>query len=556
MMGPETLQILHGIVGCVALLLLLIASMPVAFAMALVGAVGIWSLSGLPAAMFTLGSELSTNFGNGSLTVIPLFILMGQVAFHSGISGRLFEAAYRWLGALPGGLAMATVGACTGFGAICGSGPATAATMAAVALPEMRRRNYSMELASGAVAAGGSLGMMIPPSVVFIVYGIMTEQSPGKLFIAGILPGLLLAVLFCLTIYMNCVRHPEQGPASPPFSWRERLTALAGVGETMALFVLVIGGMFGGIFTPVEAAAVGAAGSIVLAMARRQLSLRAFRRSLLETARTSCMVMMIVAGAMIFGRFLTATSLPIKLAGALANLPLPSAMVMGGIIFFYLFAGCFVDALALILLTVPVFYPVVVKLGYDPIWFGVIIVVVTQMGVISPPVGVNVYVVSGIARDIPLQAVFKGALPFLGALVVGSVLLILFPEVCLYLPTRGPAGMAALAAVGGLALVQAGALLLGGRAFGIAGADYGRACMVVLTRLALVQGVFAHVPDRGLTTWIAAGLFSLVTGIVLTKLLCRASWRRAALAWGAAALTWVVFVWAAATQGYDLSHLF
>lgn len=551
-MSPEV----QGALGCLVLVLLLMGSMPVAFAMALVGGLGVWSLSGYHAAMFTLSSELFSNFENGSLTVIPLFILMGQVAFHSGISGRLFEAAYRWLGPLPGGLAMATVGACTGFGAICGSGPATAATMAAVALPEMRRRGYSMELASGAVAAGGSLGMMIPPSVVFIVYGIMTEQSPGDLFIAGVLPGLMLAVLFCLTIYWTCVRHPRQGPPSAPFTWGEKFRALLGVGETLALFVLVIGGMFGGLFTPVEAAAVGAAGSIVLALLRRQLTMKAFRRSLLETVRTSCMVMMIVAGAMIFGRFLTATNLPMQLAEALAALPLPGFLVIAGIILFYLVAGCFVDALALILLTVSVFFPAVMALGYDPIWFGVIIVVVTQMGVISPPVGVNVYVVAGIERDIPLQTVFKGAMPFLGALVVGSVLLILFPEICLYLPRRGPAGMGVLAILGALALVQAGALLLGARWFRVAGATYGQACAAVLAKLALVQAVFCHLPATSLRFWLATGLFSLATGTLFTKTICRTPWRRAAATWGTAALSWVLLAWGASLLGHDLTRLF
>jgi tripartite ATP-independent transporter DctM subunit len=546
----------QGVLGCLALLILLVGSMPVAFAMAVVGFAGIWSLSGFNAATFTLSSELFSNFGNGSLTVIPLFILMGQVAFHSGISGRLFEAAYRWLGALPGGLAMATVGACTGFGAICGSGPATAATMAAVALPEMRRRNYSMELASGAVAAGGSLGMMIPPSVVFIVYGIMTEQSPGDLFIAGILPGLLLALLFCITIYINCVRRPEQGPPAAPFTWRQRLAALAGVGETLALFTLVIGGMFGGLFTPVEAAAVGATGSIVLSVVRRQLSWRGFQKSLLETVRTSCMVMMIVAGAMIFGRFLTATNLPLQLASLLARLPLPNALVMAGIIGFYLVAGCFVDALALVLLTVPVFYEAVIKLGYDPIWFGVIIVVVTQMGVISPPVGVNAYVVSGIERDIPLQTVFKGALPFLGALVVGSVLLMLFPEICTYLPKRGPGGMYVLLLLGALALAQAGALYGACRWLRVADATYGRACVSVLAKMALVQGVFSHFAATGATFWVAAGTSSLVAGAVFTKAVFRTRWRTATLAWGAAALSWGLLAWLGALSGHDLTRLF
>jgi tripartite ATP-independent transporter DctM subunit len=551
-MSPE----MQGVLGCAILVMLLMGSMPVAFAMAVVGFVGFWSLNGFNAATFILGSELFSNFGNGSLTVIPLFILMGQVSFHSGISGRLFEAAYRWLGPLPGGLAMATVGACTGFGAICGSGPATAATMAAVALPEMRRRNYSMELASGAVAAGGSLGMMIPPSVVFIVYGIMTEQSPSDLFIAGVLPGLLLAMLFCITIYITCVRHPKHGPPSASFTWKEKFSALAGVGETLALFVLVIGGMFGGFFTPVEAAAVGAAGSIILALLRRQLSWAGLKKSLLETVRTSCMVMMIVAGAMVFGRFLTTTHLPIKLASSLAALPLPSIIVMAGVIAFYLFAGCFVDALALILLTIPVFYPVVMTLGYDPIWFGVIIVVVTQMGVISPPVGVNAYVVSGIERDIPLQTVFKGAMPFLGALIVGSALLMVFPDICLYLPQRGPAGMGILLAIGGLVLAQAGVLLVAARQVGGASATYGRSCVAALVRLAAVQAVFSHFAASGAAFWVPAIVTSLVAGTVASKWALRLRWLQAALAWTVAALSWVLIAWAAHAMGYDLRRLF
>ncbi len=359
---------------------------------------------------------------------------MGQIAFHAGISRRLFDAAYHWLGPLSGGLAMSTVGACTAFGAICGSGPATAATMAAVALPEMKRYKYDMELACGAVAAGGSLGMLIPPSVVFIVYAIMTEQSIGKLFIAGIVPGIFIALLFCLTIYINCKRKPRLGPAAPSSSWKEKFLSLTGVSETIILFVLVMGGMFFGFFTPTEAAAIGAGGCIAIALIKRQLDWKRFQQSLRETMRTSCMVIFIVTGAVIFGHFLAVTRIPFELASWLAGLHLPSWTVMGMIILFYLLAGCFVDALALILLTIPIFTPVVAGLGYDPIWFGVIIVVVTQMGVISPPVGVNVYVVSGIARDVPLQTVFKGSMPFLLALIIAAVILVAFPQITLFLP--------------------------------------------------------------------------------------------------------------------------
>ncbi len=423
-----------GILGCIILFVLLAASLPVAFAMAVIGFIGFALIVNTHAAASMITVELYETFTSYSLTVIPLFVFMGQIAFHAGISRRLFDAAYHWLGHLPGGLAASTVGACAGFGAICGSGPATAATMASVALPEMKRYKYSNELSCGTVAAGGGLGMLIPPSVVFIVYAILTGQSIGKLFMAGILPGLLIALLFCLTIYARCIINPELGPAGPAMSWRSRFLSLAGLIETLALFVLVMGGMFLGYFTPTEAAAIGAAGSLIIAGIRGQLSRKMLMRSLMETVRTSCMVMFIVAGAVIFGRFLAITRIPFELATWLAGLPLPGWMVIGMIILFYLASGSFIDALALILLTIPIFYPVVTTLGYDPIWFGVIIVIVTQMGVITPPVGVNVYVVSGIERDVPLQTIFRGTMPFLLALIIAAVLLIIFPSICTFLP--------------------------------------------------------------------------------------------------------------------------
>ncbi len=425
-----------GISGCIVLFILLALSMPVAFAMSIVGFIGFAMVVSPHSAASMITIDLYETFSKYSLTVIPLFVFMGQVAFHSGISRRLFNAAYHWLGHLPGGLAMSTVGACTGFGAICGSGPATAATMSSVALPEMKRYGYDMELGCGAVASGGSLGMLIPPSVVFIVYALLTEQSVGKLFIAGILPGLLIAFLFCLTIYINCKRKPGLGPPGDKKSWRAKFNSLKDVSETLILFLAVIGGMFLGYFTPTEAAAIGAAGSLVIAAFRKKLKIKMLARSLKETARTSCMVMIIVTGAVIFGHFLAVTRIPFELATALSELALPSWVIMGIIILFYLVVGCFIDALALILLTIPIFFPVVQNLGYDPLWFGVMIVVVTQMGVISPPVGVNVYVVSGIERDVPLQKIFRGALPFLLSLIIAAILLMLFPQICLYLPGK------------------------------------------------------------------------------------------------------------------------
>jgi C4-dicarboxylate transporter DctM subunit len=423
-----------GILGCVLLIVLLFTSMPVAFAMIAAGVAGFAFIVTPHAAFSMVVADLFDTFSSYSLTVIPLFVFMGQVAFHAGISRRLFRTAYAWIGHLPGGLAMATVGACTGFGAICGSGPATAATMASVALPEMRRYGYSDELASGSVAAGGSLGMLIPPSVVFIVYALMTEQSIGALFLAGIVPGVLIAVLFCLSIYVRCRVHPKLGPAGPRTTWRERFSSLTGVVETLILFVAVIGGMFLGLFTPIEAAAIGAAGSLVIALVRRQVTWERLRRILLETVRTSAMVFFIVAGAVVFGRFLAVSQIPFVVARWFTEVALPGWSVMFLIIAFFLVAGCFIDALALILLTIPIFYPVVLDLGYDPIWFGVIVVVVTQMGVITPPVGVNVYVVSGIERNIPLQSIFKGSLPFLLMLLVAAVVLVFFPRLSLLLP--------------------------------------------------------------------------------------------------------------------------
>ncbi len=423
-----------GVLGCLFLVVLLFTSMPVAFAMIATGLAG-FALIVTPQAAFSMVvADLYDTFSSYSLTVIPLFVFMGQVAFHAGISRRLFKTAYTWIGHLPGGLAMATVGACTGFGAICGSGPATAATMASVALPEMRRYGYSEQLATGAVAAGGSLGMLIPPSVVFIVYAIMTEQSIGSLFLAGIVPGVLIALLFCVSIYLRCRANKNMGPAGPRMSWLQRLKSLTGVVETLLLFVAVIGGMFIGLFTPIEAAAIGAAGSLLIAAIKGQLGWQRMRRILLETVRTSVMVFFIVAGAVVFGRFLAVSQIPFVIARWLTGLPFPGWAVMFLIIAFFLIAGCFIDALALILLTIPIFYPVVLELGFNPIWFGVMVVVVTQMGVITPPVGMNVYVVSGIARAVPLQTIFKGSLPFLLMLLLAAVILVFFPGLSLLLP--------------------------------------------------------------------------------------------------------------------------
>ena len=427
-----------GLIGVSALIVLLYSRMPVGFAMGFVGLLGFSYVVNLNAGVNLLVRDVWDIFSSYNLTVIPLFVFMGQVAFHAGISRRLYDSAYVVFGHWRGGLAMTTVGACALFSAICGSTNATAATMAIVTLPEMKRYGYDMRLATGTVAAAGSLGIMIPPSVIFIVYGIMTEQSIGKLFAAGILPGILLAALFMLTIYIQVSRNPALAPPGPKTSLKQKLKSFIGVVETMILFGMVMGGMFWGLFTPTEAAATGAFLTLLIALIGRQLSWQGFVQSLSDTTRISCMIMVIVTGAVVFGHFMAITRLPYELADWVGALALPAYAIMGVIIFIYIIGGCFMDALAMIMLTIPIFFPLVKTLGFDPIWFGVIIVLVTEMGVITPPVGVNVYVVHGVAKDVPLEDVFIGAFPMLLAMLVCNLILLIFPQIALFLPGLMP----------------------------------------------------------------------------------------------------------------------
>jgi C4-dicarboxylate transporter DctM subunit len=424
-----------GIIGIVFLIVILFTKFPVAFCMALVGLLGFGYLVSPQAALNIIAKDFYTVFSSYGLTVVPLFVFMGQILFYAGISRKLYDAAYAWLGHYKGGLAMATVGACASFSAICGSTNATAATMATVALPEMKRFNYSDELATGVVAAGGSLGILIPPSVIFIVYGIMTEQSIGKLFMAGILPGILLSALFILTIYIWVSMNPKMAPSIEKQNFKVKIRSLTGLIEVIILFILVMGGLFLGIFTPTEAGAVGALGGVVIPLIRRQLTWKGFITALYSSTLTTCMIFMIVAGATVFGHFLAVTTIPSVLSDWVVGLPLPPWAIMIVVMFFFFIGGCFMDALGMILLTIPIFFPVAVALGYDPIWFGVVIVLVTELGVITPPVGINVYVVSGIAKDVPLEIIFKGAFPFVLTLLAYLVIMIIFPQIALFLPS-------------------------------------------------------------------------------------------------------------------------
>ncbi|MBE9570087.1 MAG: TRAP transporter large permease [Proteobacteria bacterium] len=424
-----------GIIGIAILVILLFSNMPVGFVMGFLGFLGFSYVVNINAGLSLLAMDIWDVFGSYGLTVIPLFVFMGQIAFHAGISRRLYDSAYVLVGHRRGGLAMATVAACAGFSAISGSTNATAATMATVTLPEMKRYNYDMSLATGTVAAAGSLGILIPPSVIFIVYGILTEQSIGKLFAAGIFPGILLSILFMLTIYLRVLKNPSLAPPGPKTSIKEKMVSFVGVIETLLLFAMVMGGIFFGIFTPTEAAAAGAFLTLLIAILRRQLTWQGFVQSLADTTRISCMVMVIVTGATIFGHFMAITRLPFELAGWVSSLPLPRSAIMMVIVLIYLFGGCFMDALAMIMLTIPIFFPVAQALGFDPIWFGVVIVLITEMGVITPPVGVNVYVVYGVAKDVPLEVIFKGVFPMLLALLLCNLILLFFPQIALFLPS-------------------------------------------------------------------------------------------------------------------------
>jgi tripartite ATP-independent transporter DctM subunit len=359
---------------------------------------------------------------------------MGYLAARAGLSQKLFRAANVWLGHWRGGLAMATVGACAGFAAICGSSVATGATMCTVALPEMRRYRYADSLSTGSIAAGGTLGILMPPSIIFVLYGIMTEQSIGKLLLAGIIPGLVLTVLFMLTIGLITTVNPELGAAGPRTTWRERLLAIRDVWEVLVLFLVVIGGLYIGLATPVESAAFGAVGALLFGLGKRKLTWQGLLAALEETVRTTAMVFFIVIGADLFGYFMALSQMPMQIAAWLGRLQAAPVVILWAMIVTYIVLGALMDELAMILLTVPIFFPVITAVGYDPIWFGVIIVVVVQIGLIAPPVGLNVFVIGGMARDVPLATIYRGIMPFLLAQIVLLVLLTLWPGMALLLP--------------------------------------------------------------------------------------------------------------------------
>jgi C4-dicarboxylate transporter DctM subunit len=422
------------IVAFVVFLILLFLRMPIAFAFAIAGFGGFVYLKGIGPALSLLGSAPYGWASSSSLIPLPLFVLMGQLAFHSGISRDLYETAYRWIGRFPGGLAMTTVLACTGFAACTGSSVAGAATMGTIAMPEMRKYNYSPYLATGAIASGGTLGILIPPSTIFIIYGYLTGTSIGSLFIAGILPGLLLSGIFLILIYLRCRLNPRLGPPMDiPASWRERLTSLRGAAGMLFLFFLVIGGLYGGIFAPSEAGAIGALGACLFALFRRRLTWRVLISCLRDTAKITSFALVILIGAMIFGAFLAHSGIPSIISQWVVRLPISPYLIVAGVIILYIPLGMAMDALPMILLTMPVIFPAIIALGFNPVWFGVLVVISAEMALISPPVGINVFVVQGVCNE-PLHVVFRGVIPFILVMIVCLAILVAFPQIAMFLP--------------------------------------------------------------------------------------------------------------------------
>jgi tripartite ATP-independent transporter DctM subunit len=429
-MTPTALALL----GILFMFLLMLLRMPVGFAMFLAGFIGFAQAVSPRAAYSILSTDIWNGFASYSLSVIPMFVFMGQIAFRAGVTESLYNAAYKWVGHMRGGMAGTTIAASTAFAAICGSNAATTATMGTIALPEMKKFNYSTLLSTGSVAVGGTLGVVIPPSVVLIIIAIQTEQSIIRLFIANIIPGLLLSALFLLTVFLVCLKHPQLGPAGPRSTLREKFYSLPGVIEPLLLFMLVIFGLYRGWFTPTEAGAVGSFGALVIALIQRKLSWKAFSMAVQDTLRISAMVMILIVGAVTFGRFLTVTRLPYNLAEWAAALPVSPMLILAVVILIYLIGGAVMDALGFLTLSIPIFFPLALALGFHPIWYTVLLCIITTMGAITPPVGVNTFIVKGLSPEVPIEEIFKGVGLFMGAYLACILILIIFPQIALFLP--------------------------------------------------------------------------------------------------------------------------
>jgi len=423
-----------GISGVIALFVFMLLGMPIGLTMGLIGLLGLVLISGVDAALIRLGLTAFSSTNSYIISLLPLFTLMGEFAFASGITRDAYGAGYKWIGHRPGGLAIATIGGCAAFAAVCGSSIATSATIGAAALPEMKRYKYNPSLATASVAAGGTLGILIPPSMGFVLYGLITEQSIGKLLISGILPGILLTLLFIIAISIWTKLDPTAGPGGPKSSWREKGMALKDIWAVLALFVIVIGGIYSGVFNATEAAAVGVFCAFLIALVRRKLTKENIVTSFRATLVTTGMIFLLIICAQIFSYFVAVSRLSSALAGFIGGLALPPLGILIAILILYVILGCIMEVFSAMLITMPILFPLVTSLGYDPIWFGVITVIMLEMGLITPPVGMNVFVIAGMARDVSMYTIFRGIWPFVFAMVLCVVLLIVFPQIALFLP--------------------------------------------------------------------------------------------------------------------------
>ncbi len=423
-----------GILGILALFLVFSWGIEIGFAMAVVGAVGMCYFVSIPAVVNLIGKDFFEIFSSYNLTVVPLFMFMGQIAFSSGIANKLYDCTHKFMGHLPGGLAMATVGGATLFKAICGSSPATTATFASVAVPEMDRRGYDKRLSTGIVATVGTLGFLIPPSSALILLGIITEQSIGKLFVAGMFPGLLLALFFVVTIWVWCSLDPSIGPRSEKFRWKDRWASLPEVVWPVVIFLVMIGGLMKGFFTPTEAGSLGTFAVLVLVVAKKRLGFKQLKEAVSESIRPTAMVMILIAGSTVFGHFLAMTRIPMLASDWVTGFGLPPWLTVAIILFVYLVGGSVIDDLAFMFLATPILFPAVIKLGYDPLWFCIMVGLTVGMGVVLPPVAICVFIVKNITK-IPFNIIYKGVYPFLAAITVVGILLFLFPQIATYLPS-------------------------------------------------------------------------------------------------------------------------
>jgi tripartite ATP-independent transporter DctM subunit len=425
-----------GLIGSGLLVFLLFLGMPIAFVMMFVGFLGISYLASVNAALPVVAKTVYETAAHYPYTIIPLFILMGGFAGSAGITRELYNTFDKWFRKLPGGLGIATIAACAFFAALSGSSVAAAAAMGTVAIPEMRRFNYAPELAVGVVAAGGTLSFLIPPSLGFVVYGMLTEQSIGKLLISGIFPGILLSLAFIVIIVVEVRMDPSLAPATPgEVSLKEKLLAFSGVWETLLVFFIVMGGIYLGFINPTEAGAIGATALFVIALLKKKITLKNLSASLLEATRISVLVLFLVAGANVFSYFLALSTIPMAVSSWMAGLQVSRYVILTIIVVIYLILGCFLDAISMMVLTMPVIFPVVKALGFDPIWFGVICVIMMEAGLITPPVGLNVYTLAGVVKDVPMQTIFRGAVPFLISMIAVVIIITIFPEICLFLPS-------------------------------------------------------------------------------------------------------------------------